>query len=523
MSATAEPAQRRRGGRNARKALRSAPLADDIKPVWAGMESDRYRVLTSLDMDNIHAAILDTLETIGLADAIPSCIEAVTAAGGFINEKGRLCFPRALIEDTIASANRSFSIYGQTPTHDLEPTGNKVYFGTGGAAVHIVDPVTQEYRESNLQDLYEMARIVDVMDHIHYFQRCIVARDMTGGFDLDVNTAYACLSGTTKHVGTSFVSTESVKATLEMLHIIAGDEKTWRQRPFLSQSNCFVVPPLKFAVDACHCLEAAVHGGMPVLLLSAGQAGATAPAALATTIIQAWAEVLAGLTYVNAIKPGAVAICGPWPFVSDLRTGAMSGGSGEQALLMAACGQMGGYYNLTTGVASAMTDAKTPDAQSGYEKGYNHALVGNSGANMIYESAGMHASLLGACKESLVIDNDLIGAVQRTVRGIDVSVDTLSIEGIREVCEQGPGHYLGQPQTLDLMERDYVYPDLADRSTPKEWEELGKPVLLEKAVEKTREIIDTHFPDHISEQKDEKIRAMLDIKLPRKAMQANSS
>jgi len=518
MSETMERAPRRRGGRNARKALRAAPLAENIKPVWPGMESDRYRALTQIDMDNIHAAILDTLETIGLADAIPSCIEAVTAAGGFMNKKDRLCFPRDLVEDTIASANRTFSIYGQSPEHDLEPTGNKVYFGTGGAAVHMVDPLSGEYRESNLQDLYEMARIADVMDHIHYFQRPIVARDMTGGFDLDVNTAYACLSGTTKHVGTSFVSPESVTATLEMLHVIAGGEDKWRARPFLSQSNCFVVPPLKFAVDACRCLETAVYGGMPVLLLSAGQAGATAPAALATTIIQAWAEVLAGLVYVNAIKPGAVAICGPWPFVSDLRTGAMSGGSGEQALLMAACGQMGGYYNLTTGVASAMTDAKMPDAQSGYEKGYNHALVANSGANMIYESAGMHASLLGACKESLVIDNDLIGAVQRTVRGIDVTQDTLSLEGIRKVCEQGPGHYLGQPETLDLMERDYVYPDIADRTTPKEWEELGKPVLVEQAIQKTSEIISTHFPDHISDEKDIEIRAMLDIKLPRKSM-----
>jgi len=196
MSETAAPVQRRRGGRKARKALRAAPLADNIKPVWPGMESDRYRVLTPVDMDNIHAAILDTLETIGLADAIPSCIEAVTAAGGFMNEKDRLCFPRDLIEDTIANANRTFSIFGQIPEHDLQPTGNKVYFGTGGAAVHLVDPVSGEYRESNLQDLYEMARIVDVMEHIHYFQRPIVARDMTGGFDLDVNTAYASLSGT---------------------------------------------------------------------------------------------------------------------------------------------------------------------------------------------------------------------------------------------------------------------------------------------------------------------------------------
>ena len=84
---------------------------------------------------------------------------------------------------------------------------------------------------------------------------------------------------------------------------------------------------MRFAEDACRGLEVAVAGGMPVLLLSAGQAGATSPAALAGSVVQAVAEVLAGLFYVNALKPGAPAIFGTWPFVSDLRTGAMSGGS----------------------------------------------------------------------------------------------------------------------------------------------------------------------------------------------------
>ncbi len=120
--------------------------------------------------------------------------------------------------------------------------------------------------------------------------------------------------------------------------MIAGGEDKWRARPFVSQSNCFVVPPLKFAQDACACLELAVHGGMPVLLLSAGQAGATAPAALAGAIVQEVAECLAGLVYVNAIKPGHPAIFGTWCFVSDLRTGAMSGGSPEQA---SAVGRLG--------------------------------------------------------------------------------------------------------------------------------------------------------------------------------------
>ena len=198
-------------------------------------------------------------------------------------------------------------------------------------------------------------------------------------------------SGTTKHVGTSWVQPEHLEASLPDAACRSPVARTtWRARPFVSQSNCFVVPPLKFAVDACHCLELAVRGGMPVLLLSAGQAGATAPAALAGAIVQEMAEVLAGLIYVNALKPGAPAIFGTWPFVSDLRTGAMSGGSPEQALLSAGCAQMAHFYDLTGGTSSGMCDSKVPDAQAGAEKAYNHAIVGNAGANLIYE-VGRHA------------------------------------------------------------------------------------------------------------------------------------
>jgi trimethylamine---corrinoid protein Co-methyltransferase len=346
----------------------------------------------------------------------------------------------------------------------------------------------------------------------------VVTRDLSDPRELDLNTCYACVAGTRKHVGTSFVQPEHVDEAVAMLHLIAGGEQRWRARPFVSMSNCFVVPPLKFATDACRCLEAGVRGGMPVLLLPAGQAGATSPAALAGAVVQEVAEALAGLVYVHAICPGAPAIFGPWPFVSDLRTGAMSGGSGEQALLMAACAQMGHFYDLTVGVASGMTDAKVPDAQSGYEKGYNHALVGNAGANLVYESAGMHASLLGFCMESLVIDNDAIGAALRTIRGIEVSEETLSVETIAEVCLNGPGHFLGHRQTLALMQSEYLYPAVGDRTSPKEWIEQGSTTIVERAVLRTSAILEHHFPRHLAEATDQRIRERFPIKLPREVM-----
>lgn len=506
---------RRRGGRMARQALRAAPLAEDIRPVRPGMESGRYKVLSDADMQKIHNAALEILETVGLADAIPSCVEAVTARGGYVNEHGRLSIPRALVEDMLAKAGRRFVLHGQDPKHDMEPWGRKVYFGTAGAAVHMIDPITGKYRDSTTRDLYDIARVVDCMDHIHYFQRSIVCRDLPDPYEMDLNTCYAAVSGTTKHVGSSWVLPEHVDASLQMLHAIAGGEDKWRQRPFVSMSNCFVVPPMKFAEDACRCLEAAVRGGMPVLLLAAGQAGATSPASLAGAVVQEVAEVLAGLVYVNALSPGHPCIFGTWPFVSDLRTGAMSGGSGEQALLMSACAQMANFYDLTGGVCAGMADSKIPDAQAGYEKGYNYALVGNSGANLIYESAGMHASLLGFCLESLVIDNDAIGASLRTVRGIEVDDDSLSIETIKQVCIEGPGHFLGHDQTIGRMQKDYVYPTVGDRTSPKEWVELGSPSVVDRAVKKTAEILRDHRPDHIPASVDAEIRAKFPIRFDR--------
>ncbi|MFP6740234.1 MAG: trimethylamine methyltransferase family protein [Alphaproteobacteria bacterium] len=512
------PVRKRAGGRAARKALRAAKPPISEAPVRPGMEGGQYLPLTESEILRIHHAALNVLEQIGLINAIPSCIEIFTSAGASISEEGRLVIPRAMVEDALATAARHFPLYAQDPKYDLEPWGKKVHFGTAGAAVHMVDAETGEYRESMLNDLYDVARLVDTLDNIHFYQRSLVPRDMIDPRDLDFNTCYAAVVGTSKHVGSSWVHTDHLAETMEMLHLIAGGEDKWRARPFVSMSACFVVPPLNFAEDACRCLEAGVRAGMPILLLAAGQAGATSPAALPGAVVQEVAEVLAGLVYVNLIVPGHPAIFGAWPFVSDLRTGAMSGGSGEQAVLMAACAQMAQYYDLTGGIAGGMTDSKVPDAQAGYEKGYTNALAGLAGGNLVYESAGMHASLLGCCFESYVIDNDIIGSVLRTVRGLEVTDETLSVEAIREACIGGPGHFLGSNQTLELMERDYIYPEVGDRSSPKEWAENGSTDIRQRARAKVQEVLASHYPSHIDEAMDDRIREKFDVKLPRKEM-----
>ncbi|MDG2379118.1 MAG: trimethylamine methyltransferase family protein, partial [Tateyamaria sp.] len=385
----------RSGGRAARRAARAAPLADHLKPIRPGMSGGTFNPLSDGDVLRIHTAALDALETIGLADAPTSGINYLTSVGAILGDDGRIRFPRGLVEDTIAKANRSITLHARNPSQDLDLSGSKVHYGTAGAAVHLVEANGREYRESGVQDLHDAARICDVLDNLHFVQRPMVCRDIMDNCEMDYNSIYACVSGTTKHVGTSFSEPHHVAPAMEMLHLIAGSEDKWRERPFVSNSNCFVVPPMKFATESCLVMEECITHGMPVLLLSAGMAGATAPSTIAGAIVQAVAECLAGLIYVNAVKFGAPAIFGTWPFGLDLRTGAMTGGSGEQALLTSGCAQMHRFYDLPGGAAAGIADSKLPDMQAGWEQMCSNVMAGLAGLNMVYEAAGMHGSLLG--------------------------------------------------------------------------------------------------------------------------------
>lgn len=509
---------RRSGGRQAKIALRKAALAEDLRPVRAGIPGGQYRPLNDTDIGAINSTVFKILEEIGFADPTEHCIEVCTAIGAIYGEDGRLRFPRKVVEDAMDKCCRNLVLHGQDPKHDLELSGSKVHFSTAGAAVMIADPIKNEYRESTAQDLYDMARIADKCDNIHMFQRTCVLRDILDNRAMDINTTYNAVMGTTKHVGASWTEVEHLEATLKMLHIIAGGEDKWRERPFVSISCCHVVPPMKFTEEALGCIRVAVEGGMPVLLLSAGQSGATSPACLAGAVAQAWAECLGGLVYVNAIKPGAPAILGTWPFVSDLRTGAMSGGSPEQAILSSACAQMGNFYDLPTGTACGMSDSKFPDYQGGAERAYTTACAATSGANIIYESAGMYASLLSACPESLLMDNDVLGAALRITRGIEVNETTLSFEVLKDVCLGNKGHYLGSGQTLEVMQTEYIYPEFGDRLSPNEWVEQNKPVILEKAIAAKNEILSNYHPTHISDEVDRQIREQFPIFLSREAI-----
>jgi trimethylamine--corrinoid protein Co-methyltransferase len=509
--------RRRGGGRAARRAARAAGASGlAVRP---GMSGGAYKPLSDRDIERIHGAALDVLERIGIGEPIPEILEHALPKGCILGEDGRLRFPRALVEDMIAISGKQYVLYSPSdPSLDLEVKGQQVLMSTSGEAVKILDYESQTYRPTKLVDLYDAARLGDRLEHVHTFGQPFIAAEWSHDLYVhDMNIAYAELSGTRKSFALGIAVVDHIDPLIRMFDLHLGREGAFLERPFCIFGGCPIVSPLRFARENAEVLVKIAQLGLVGDIAIAGQAGATAPAALAGALVQSFAETLACLCVVNLIRPGNPMNFGMWPFISDLRTGAFSGGSGEEALITAATTQLVNHYGLISSVPSGMSDSKTMDAQAGYEKAITTLAAALAGSNLLNTYPGIVGSLLGQSFEGMVIDNDMMGMVLRVLRGIEVTDETLSVHEI-ESTVFGAGHFLNQPQTLALMQTEYLYPEVGDRRTVGEWQEGGRETIYQLAHEKVKEILSSHYPEYIPPKADAAIRASFPIQLEPKDM-----
>jgi len=511
---------KRAGGAEARRKIRAAGVAGKV--VHPGMPGGQYRPLSDDDIRRIYDTALDVLENIGIGDPIPEILHYALPGGCTLDDDNRLRFPRALVEDLIDKSASGYTLYAPNPENDLEVRAAEVLFCTSGEAVTIFDFEKQSFRPTKLVDLYDAARLADQLEHIHSFGQPFIAAEYSHDlFVHDVNIAYAELAGTDKSFALGIANVEHIDPLIALFDAFLGEEGGFLKRPFCTFGGCPIVSPLRFGKDNAEVLVKMAELGLTGDVAVAPQAGATAPAALAGTLAQCLAETLACLCVMNLVRPGSVINFGMWPFISDLRTGAFTGGSGEEALISAATVQICNHFGFITSIGAGMTDAKTIDVQAGYEKALTIVTTALAGGNLVAAYPGIVGSLIGQSFEGMLIDNDMIGNVQRILRGIEVTDETLSYEVIRETVF-GAGHYLGHPQTLERMQTEYLYPEVADRLTPGAWEEMGRHTLYEKANLRVREMMADYYPEYIDPKADARIRTHFPIRLERKDMQANN-
>jgi len=475
-----------------------------------GLSGGRYKPLTDEQVRRIHAAALSILERTGVQVEEPEALKLFQDAGANVTDN-RVRLPRSLVEDAVDWAPSRVILAGRDPRWDLELEGARVHTGTGGAALTVFDLETGDPRPAVLQDVAELARLVDALDNIHFYLIPVYPTELCKE-EADVNQYYAGLANTGKHVQSGVYSVKGIRDTVAMAERIMGGAAALRERPIVSFITCWMVSPLLCATDVTTLLIETCRQGIPAVLSSAPMAGSTAPVTLAGMLAQLTAEQLSGVALTQLVKRGAPVIIGPIPGLADMKSGRYLGGSAEFGLTNAAMAQMGQFYHLPVYNSAGMTDAKIPDIQAGFEKGMSAMLAVLAGSNYIHHAAGMLENMSSVAAEQYVIDNEILGMTMRVLRGIEVNDETLALDVIDQV---GPGgHYLMADHTIRHMRSEFYFPSaVVDRQSWEMWREDGGLDARQRAKEITREILANHQPVPLDPAADSWIRESFDLKI----------
>ena len=461
-----------------------------------GVYGNSLNTLSEKEKAEINAGVQHILSEIGF-EQLPKFLECLVDNKTIIKKNNRFCFGLELIDECLKSFNNKILLHQQNRENYLDLSKGNVYFGTGGAAPLILDYEKKVYRPSLGKDLLNAARVVDRLDNLNFFSRPLVLTDIADPYLMDMYTAVISLSATKKHVMTSVANHKTVKSLAEVCYLIAGGEDAFRRSPFLSLNINFIIPPLRLDAEACEVMRESVKYGIPVMANVFGQRGASSPVSVVGSVCQTIAETLSGLLICWLLDPDSKIICGPRAMVTDLRTGGMAGGSGEQAQTSSLLSQMMHYYNLPNSSIAGASDSNIPDYQAGYEKALTIAASAQSGANLITQASGMLSGLMGVSLESLILDNELCGSILSSMRRVDITTLGSDLHSIKQVIEQDK-HFLGESDTLKRMNTDFNYPKSAKRLSPELWMKENKNTMFNEARKTLAELLSENFESHLS-------------------------
>jgi len=452
------------------------------------------RVLTDDQIYDIHQAALEILWNTGVLVKAPAARVLLRQAGAVVDDETMLCrIPGYIVEEALRRAPSSFTIYARNPAHNVHVSTRSLHYEPMIGRINCYDYVTGKTHRTTLEDVCHLVKIADALPHYHLLHSGAIMPQIDG-VPIRATHVYGYLASVRN-------SSKVIKATsrerilaedcLRMVAVIAGGEEELRHKPYTFTTDNPVTPLQHDRDQTEGALEFAKYG-LPIDVTSEPQAGATAPVTLAGLLAQQTADVISGITIIQLANPGNPVWYGTCGSVMDMRVGRIAIGAIEMGLINVASAQIAHFYNIPCRGTAAATDSKLLDIQAGYEKAAVLTMAALGGVNKIFYPGTMEGALT-VSKESLVIDDEIIGALYRVLEGIDVNQATLALDVIHRV---GPGgHYLGQRHTMQFLQREQFIPLLSDRLTRENWERAGSKSMADRAHERVEQILSQHQVD----------------------------
>ena len=442
------------------------------------------RSLSDGELQQIRDRTEEVLETIGLAVAHRELLRLCRAAGAMVDEAaGRVCFPRSLLRELLASVPASYVI-GEVSGAQHVIGGGEQYSHAIVTDPWIVDYATQTPRRPCLDDLRRHTIIAQKLP-------------MVAGISLmdfpvtDAPEPTASLRAFeehvlhhSKHILIYATNTERYLDWLNVIRILGQDEDLSRGR--LASVAVGMLSPLAVSALNVEFLLGACTNNLPVIPTVCPIAGMTSPYSMASTLLQGNAEVIGLAALTQVARRGHPYLYAFGPSLGHMRHMHDMYYTLDKVLWKIAAVQLARSYHIPVAAECGGSMTYRYDQQNGAEGILFMIAAANSGADLI-AGFGSTYNAIGMSAEMMLIHGSWLAAARYLGRGIQMDELRLGVESLRRA---GPGgSFLTDDLTIRLLRKgEFFDGDFFDFSGGAEAATDGRPLLV-RAHQKVEQMV----------------------------------
>jgi trimethylamine--corrinoid protein Co-methyltransferase len=471
MSDTATK-RRRSGGREARQRSRSESTSERVPYIKRRVPV--YEILGEEALSLIEANADTMLEEIGIEFRDDPEALALWKENGADVQGERVRFPRGMCRSIIqTSAPAEFTQYARNPANNVQIGGDNLVLvpGYGPPFVRTLD---EGRRYARLEDFQNFVKLAYMAPALHHSGGTLCEPVDVPVPKRHLDMVYSHMRYSDKCYMGSVTASERAEDTMEMTRILFGDEfidpTTGKERTCVV-SLINANSPLTYDSTMLGAAKVYARSNQGTVISPFILSGAMSPVTIAGTSAQILAEAMAGMAYVQLVRPGAPVVFGTFASSISMQSGAPTFGTPEPALVINVAASLARRLGVPFRSGGGLTASKIADAQAGYESANTLNSAVSAGVNFMLHTAGWLEGGLAMGYEKFMLDADQAGMIQAFCNGVDLSDNGQAMDAIREV---GPGqHFLGCAHTQANFQSAFYRSNTADNNSFEQWESEG--------------------------------------------------
>jgi trimethylamine---corrinoid protein Co-methyltransferase len=461
------PRHRSSGGRAARIAHRTATRAEHQAYIARALKP--VEVLDDEGLAIIEANADTILEQVGIDfRGDPDAVRLFKDAGADVDGE-RVRFPRGMARDIVQrSAPRSFIQYARNPERSVI-IGDPYTVLAPNYGSPFVRDLDNGRRYGTIEDFRNFVKLTYLSPHLHHSGGTVCEPVDVPVNKRHLDMVYSHLKYSDKPFMGSVTHPDRAQDTVELAKLAFGAGYLEDHAVVLSLINAN--SPLVWDATMLGAARVYARHNQATLITPFILAGAMAPVTAAGVCAQTLAEALAGMAFVQLVRPGAPVVLGSFASSISMQSGAPTFGTPEPGLVLYVMAALARRLGVPFRSGGNLCASKVADAQAAYESANTFQPTILAGVNFVLHAAGWLEGGLAIGYEKFILDADQCGMAAVFAKGVDMSPNGQAVDAI---IENGPGiHFLANSHTLANFETAFYRAETADNNSFEQWQEGG--------------------------------------------------